>query len=230
MLILPLNGYAIYLTDQTSNEQIELPVNPAEIQLSYETGDKSETVINLGEVNTVGNLKLVGLSIKSSFPMFETTYTSADNLEEPDTYIKSIKNIQKKKHKVRVVISGTKISILMTINKFTYGMQNGNVDEYLYTRELKQYRNFAYKKLKNKKKSSKKKKKRSSPPKKVGIGSKVKVNGRLHVDSYGSGPGMYEKNAKREVLYIVPGRKYPVCVGINGIARGWVKMSEVKRV
>ena len=65
---MPLNGYAIYLTDQTSNEQIELPVNPAEIQLSYETGDKSETVINLGEVNTVGNLKLVGLSIKSSFP------------------------------------------------------------------------------------------------------------------------------------------------------------------
>ena len=40
---------------------------------------------------------------------------------------------------------------------------------------------------------------------------------------------MYEKNAKREVLYIVPGRKYTVCVGINGKARGWVKMSEVKR-
>ena len=76
----------------------------------------------------------------------------------------------------------------------------------------------------------KSKKKRAAPPKKIGIGSTVKVNGRLHLDSYGRGPGMYEKNATRQVIYIVPGRKYPVCVGIGGIARGWVKRSEVKRV
>ena len=228
---MPLNGYAIYLTDQTTNKQVELPVNPAKVELTYETDDKSETVINLGEVNTVGKLKLVNLSINSSFPVRETTYTSAEDLEDPDSYIKTLKSIQSKAHKVRVVVSGTKISLLMTISKFTYGMDNGNVDEYLYTLELKQYRNFAYKKLKKKKgSSSKKKKKRSAPAKKIGVGSSVKVNGRLHLDSYGRAPGMYEKNAKRQVLYIVPGRKYPVCVGINGVARGWVKMSEVKRV
>ena len=55
------------------------------------------------------------------------------------------------------------------------------------------------------------------------------MNGRLHADSYGRGAGMYEKNAKREVIFIIPGHKYPVCVGVNGQARGWVKMSEVKR-
>lgn len=226
---MPLNGYAVYVTDQTTNEQIELPVNPADVQLSYETEDKSETVINLGEVNIVGNLKLVNLTIESCFPQSETTYTSSDELEDPEDYIKALKSMQKKKHKVRVVVSGTKISILMTISKFTYGMQGGNVDEYLYTLEFKQYRNFAYKKISKKKKKSSKKKKRSSPPKKIGIGSKVKVNGRLHLDSYGASPGMYEKNATRTVMYIVPGRKYPVCVGINGVARGWVKMSEVKK-
>ena len=228
---MPLNGYAVYITDQTTNEQIELPVNPADVQLSYESDDKSETVINLGEVNIVGNLKLVGLSIESCFPTSETTYTSADVLEDPDGYIDSLKEIQEEKHKVRVVVSGTKISILMTINKFEYGMQGGNVDEYLYTLSFKEYRDFSYKKVSKKKKSStkKKKKKRTSPPKKVGIGSKVKVSGRLHLDSYGASPGMYEKNATRTVLYIVPGREYPVCVGVNGVARGWVKMSEVKK-
>lgn len=228
---MPLNGYAVYVTDQTTNEQVELPVNPADVQLSYETEDKSETVINLGEVNIVGNLKLVGLSIESCFPQGETTYTSSDELLDPEDYIETLKEMQEEKHKVQVVVSGTKISILMTISKFTYGMQGGNVDEYLYTLEFKQYREFAYKKISKKKSktSSKKKKKRSSPPKKVSVGSKVKVNGQLHLDSYGAGAGMHEKNATRTVMYIVPGREYPVCVGINGVARGWVKMSEVKK-
>lgn len=217
-----LNGMAVYVTDNTTKKKIELPVNPAEVKLKYETDDKSETVINLGEVNMVGELKLVELEISSSFPVREMPYVSVDDLQEPDDYIKSLKDIQKKKHKVRVVISDTKISVLMTIKSFEYSLQNGNRDEYLYTLGFKQYRNFAYKKMK--KASSKgHKKKRAAPPKKVGIGSTVKVNGRLHLDSYGRAPGMYEKNAKREVLYIVPGRKYPVCVGINGIARGWVK-------
>lgn len=225
-----LNGYAVYITDQTSGKQIELPVNPAQVELSYETDDKNETVINLGEVNAVGHVKLTSLTIESMFPKFYTAYTSVNNLQDPEDYIETIKNIEKKKHKVRVVISGTEISILMTIQKFNYSMKHGNVDEYLYSLTFKEYRKWDYKKLKtSKKKSHKKAKKRSSPPKKVGIGSKVKVNGRLHADSYGRGAGMYEKNAKREVLYIVPGRKYPVCVGINGIARGWVKRSEVKK-
>lgn len=228
---MPLNGYAVYITDQTDGKQIELPVNPAEVELAYETDDKSETVINLGEVNIPGKLKLVDLKIESTFPTSQMPYVSADNLQEPDDYIDSIKKIQNKGHKVRAVVSGTKISLLMTVNKFTYGMKNGNVDEYLYTLELKEYREFEYKKLKKSKKKSTKKKstKRSTPAKKISVGAKVTVNGRLHADSYGRGAGMYEKNAKREVLYIVPGRKYPVCVGINGIARGWVKESEVKR-
>lgn len=226
---MPLNGYAVYLTDQTDKTKIELPVNPTDVELTYETEDNSETVINLGEVNVVGKLKLVELSIKSSFPKDKLPFVSAKKLDKPDDYIKKLKSIQSKAHKVRLVVSGTKISLLMTISKFKYGMYDGNVDEYLYELELKQYRAFSYKKLKSNKKKSHKKAKRASPPKKVGIGSTVKVSGRLHADSYGRGAGMYEKNAKREILYIAPGRKYPVCVGINGVARGWVKMSEVKK-
>lgn len=227
---MPVNGYAVYITDQTTKKKIELPVNPAEVELTYETDDASNTVINLGEVNTPGYLKLVSLTIESTFPKRKLPFVSVKKLSKPDTYIKNLKSMQSKKHKVRVVVSGTKISLLMTISSFKYGLKNGNVDEYLYTLELKQYRSYSYKKLKNKKKGKGKKgKSRSSPAGKVGRGSSVIVNGRLHADSYGRGAGMYEKNAKRTVLYIAPGRKYPVCVGINGVPRGWVKMSEVKK-
>ncbi|WP_297949701.1 hypothetical protein [uncultured Lactobacillus sp.] len=222
----------IYLTDQTTNKTIQLPVNPKEFKLKYETDDHSETVTNLGEVNLIGNLKLTSLSIESVFPYDKPHYLALADPLTPDDYIKQLKSIQSKKHKVRLVISTTKVSILMTISGFEYGYTNAYMGDYAYTLELKQYRKFSYKKInspKAKGKKSGKTKKRSSPAKKVSIGSTVKVNGRLHADSYGRGAGQYEKNATRKILYICPGRKYPVCVGIGKTARGWVKMSEVKK-
>ena len=120
----------------------------------------------------------------------------------------------------------------MTIENFEYGFEKGYDEEYVYTLDLKQYREFAATKVpksKKKKKKSKKGKKRISPPKKFGVGSSVVVNGRLYMDSNGNGPGAYEKNAKRQVINIATGHKYPICVGINGVARGWVKKSDVKK-
>lgn len=227
-----MNKIKFYLTDQTTGKTIKLPINPAEIKLKYETDDKQETIVNLGQVNILGDLKLVSLSIESAFPNMTTFKPSYADKEakKPDTYINALKKIQKSKHKVRLVVSGTKINLLMTISSFEYGMVDGFADEYTYTLELMQYKKFGYKKLKSPKKKGKKGKGgRSKPAKKINVGSSVKVNGRLHADSYGRGAGIYEKNAKRTVLYICPGRKYPVCVGIGKTARGWVKMSEVKR-
>ena len=174
-------------------------------------------------------MKLTGITIASTFPLNTTTYLAVLDLKKPDYYINWLRKIQKAKGLVRLVVNNTKISLAMTIASFTYGFENSYDQEYTYTLELKQYRSFKAEKVKKKKKKhkSKKGKKRVSPPKKFGIHSNVIVTGRLHLDSYGSGPGMYEKKAKREIVNIAPGRKYPICVGINGIARGWVKKSDV---
>ena len=225
------SGMEFYIKDQTTGENLQIPVNPSDVKLKYETDDHSETIVNLGEVNIPGKLKLVGVSINSIFPTVGAHYVATKSPHKQATYVKKIKSMQSKNHKVRFVVTKTDISMLMTIASFEYGLENGWADEYAYTLDLKQYRKFSYEKKKNPKKRgrSKKGKKRTKPAKKINVGSTVSVNGRLHADSYGKGAGMYEKNAKREVLYIVPGRKYPVCVGINGKARGWVKMSEVKR-
>lgn len=223
-----------YITDQTTNQTIQLPINPSEVKVKYETDDKQETITNLGEVNLIGKDKLASISIQSTFAdlsVWYPHYMSTYSAEMPESYLDSLNKIREEGHKVRFIVTGTEINLLMTIHSFEYGMEKGFADEYVYTIDLMQYREFGYQKLKDPKKKGKKKgKKRSKPAKKISKGAKVKVNGRLHADSYGKGAGMYEKNAKREVLYIVPGRKYPVCVGINGKARGWVKMSEVKRV
>lgn len=224
-----MDGFGVFLTSYKNNKTIQLPVNPEELQLKYETDDHSETIVNLGEVNRVGDLKLTGVTIASTFPLNTTTYLAVLDLKKPDYYINWLRKIQKAKGLVRLVVNNTKISLAMTIASFTYGFENSYDQEYTYTLELKQYRSFKAEKVKKKKKKhkSKKGKKRVAPPKKFGIHSNVIVTGRLHLDSYGSGPGMYEKKAKREIVNIAPGRKYPICVGINGIARGWVKKSDV---
>ena len=225
-----MDGFGVFLTSYKTSKTIQLPVNPAELKLNYENDDQSETVVNLGEINRLGNLKLVGVTIESVCPKYQTTYRADDQPEEPDYYIDWIKKIQKAKGLVRLVVANTKISMCMTIASFNYGFEDGFDEEYKYNLELKQYRSFKAEKVKKKKKhKSKKGKKRVAPPKKFGVHSTVIVNGRLHLDSNGNGPGAYEKNAKRQVINIATGHKYPICVGINGIARGWVKKSDVKK-
>ena len=226
-----MDGFGVFLTSYKTSKTIQLPVNPAELKLNYENDDQSQTVVNLGEVNRLGNLKLVGITIDSVFPKYKTTYLADDQPEEPDYYIDWIKKIQKAKGLIRLVVATTKISMCMTIVSFNYGFEDGFDEEYKYTLELKQYREFEATKISKskKKKKAKKGKKRVAPPKKFGIHSTVIVNGRLHLDSNGNGPGAYEKNAKRQVINIAKGHKYPICVGINGIARGWVKKSDVKK-
>lgn len=227
-----MDGFGIFLTDYKTSKTIQLPVNPAELKLKYEGDNSSQSVVNLGEINRLGNLKLVGTTIESTLPCDVTTYVADDNLQEPQFYIDFIKKIQKAKGHMQFVVANTKISMPMTIENFEYGFENGYDEEYVYTLDLKQYREFAATKVsksKKKKKKSKKGKKRISPPKKFGVGSSVVVNGRLYMDSNGNGAGAYEKNAKRKVINIATGRKYPICVGINGVARGWVKKSDVKK-
>lgn len=228
-----MDGFGVFLTNYKNNKTIQLPVNPAELEFKYESDDQSQTVVNLGEVNRLGNLKLVGVTIESTFPKDRTTYLAVDKLKKPETYINWIKKIQTAKGHVRLVVATTKFSMAMTIASFNPRFENGYDGEYLYTLELKQYRKYKAEKVKKKKKKKKHKsshgKSRIAPPKKFGVHSSVIVNGRLHMDSNGNGPGAYEKNAKRTVINIATGHKYPICVGVNGVARGWVKKSDVKK-
>ncbi|WEV40364.1 hypothetical protein [Lactobacillus sp. ESL0681] len=226
--------FTIYLTNYKDNKTIELPVNPADLMVKYESDDKSQTVVNLGEINQQGFLKLSTLQIESTFPKEEEHYVTTDDFHKPDYYIKWLKKIEKDRGHLQLVVSSTKLSKTMTISSFEVGFKDGYDGEYAYTLELKEYRKASYTKVKKKKKKKSKKsshkKKRTSPAKKIGRGSTVIVNGRLHADSDGHGKGLYEKNAKRKVTNIANGHKYPIHVSLtSGGARGWVKKSEVKK-
>lgn len=222
-----------YLTND-ANQTIELPINPAEVTVKYESDDKSETVVKLGEVNLIGEDKLQNISIESSFPIDpkeEHYTTSLDLMDSAQDYIDWIESARKLKKPIRLVISTTKISLKSTIASFEYGMKNGYDGEYIYTLALKEFRPYEAKKIGVQLQPEKTAEERPSPPKKVGMNSIVVVNGQLHRDSLGSGPGITEQNAKRKISLVAPGSKYPYHVTtLDGGSRGWVKESDVKSV
>ncbi|APX72718.1 hypothetical protein M5C72_06315 [Companilactobacillus allii] len=224
------NHLGIYITDD-ANKTFELPINPAEVELTAETDDKSETVTGLGEVNLIGDSKLRSISVQSTLPLDPSSehYVSAQNLlGSAQEYIDWLLNIQESKKPMRLVISSTKISFKATISSFQYGFKNGYDGEYVYTLTLKEYRPFLAKKV-TKEQSVISESTRPTPPNKVGIGSTVIVNGQLHRDSAGNGLGLIEQNATRKISLINPGSSYPYhVVTLDGGARGWVKESDVK--
>lgn len=225
------NHLGFYLTND-SNQTIELPVNPAEITVKRESDDKTESVIKLGEVNLLGEDKLQDISIDSSFPVDPKAehYVSAlELLDSAQTYIDWIESARELKKPIRLVISTTKVSLKCTIASFEYGMKNGYDGEYIYTLALKEFRSFEAKKIGVKQQPVKTVEERPSPPNKVGMGSTVIVNGQLHRDSQGNGPGITEQNATRKISLVAPGALYPYHVTtIDGGARGWVKESDVR--
>lgn len=229
-------GMQFKLTDN-KNKTFALPVNPKEIQIDSGTDDKTVSVVKLGQINLIGDEKLKTIEITSTIPIKpkEAHYRSVSKpYAKGQTYLDKLTKIYKSKKQVRLVITKTKISFKGIMADFKYGMSEGYADEYTFTFKLIEYKPHKAKKIKKskkKKKVAKKGKSRSAPPKKVGRGSKVIVNGRLHLNSAGAGPGVTERNTTRKISLIAKGAKYPYHVTtLSGGARGWVSKSAVKAV
>ncbi|WP_127849726.1 hypothetical protein [Lacticaseibacillus hulanensis] len=224
----------VYLTN-SSNNTIELPVAPSDFTVPSELDGESVTVLGLGEINRIGLEKLKTISFDGVLPLIPKTahYTTAQKLlKNAQAYIDWIQAAKKTKKPVRVVLSGTKISLSMQITSFEYGFKSGNSIEYQYTLGLTEYRQVQAHKVKvviTKPTTVKKGTSRPAPSKKIGVGSTVIVNGTLHRDSYGAGPGKTEHNATRKVSIYKPGRKCPYHVTtLSGGWRGWVTAGSVK--
>lgn len=230
-------GMQFKLTD-SKNKTFALPLNPEEILIAGATEDSTVSVIKLGQINLVGDEKIKTIEIKSTIPVKpkEAHYLSITKpYAKGQSYLDKLSKIYKSKKQVRLVVTKTKISFKGIMSEFQYGMTGGNADEYTYTFKLTENKPHKAKKVKKSKKKkgkvAKKGKSRSAPPGKVGRGSKVIVNGRLHAGSNGSGPGATERSATRKISLIAKGAKYPYHVAtLSGGARGWVSKSAVKAV
>ncbi|MFK4781363.1 hypothetical protein [Lactococcus petauri] len=221
--------FGVYVTDH-NNKTIELPVAPSEVMLTWENTNDSVEIVNLGEINRIGTRRLERVTLELFIPVDTKNahYTTATKIKDKGgEYISFLHAWQQSKKAGRFLVSTTGIDRRMTVEKIDYGFKGGNADEYVISLSLIEWRGITLRK-KNVPIPPPPKPK-PAPPAKIGIGSTVIVNGQLHVDSYGGGPGQTERNAKRKINFIAQGRQCPYHVtDMSGGWRGWVTSSSVR--
>lgn len=231
-----MDHMGVYLTD-SANKTVELPVAPSEFKLKREFGGDTMTVLGIGEVRQLGLSKLRSISIPCNLPLRpkDSPWTTAEKLlDSSNDYLTFLNSILDAKKPIRLVLSGTNLNMTALLTALEYGPGKGSTVETEYMLDFTEYREIkalktVVKVVAKKKYVAPKPKPRPAPPKKIGIGSTVIVNGRLHRDSYGSGPGQTEHNATRKINFHAPGRKCPWHVTtLSGGWRGWVEASAVK--
>lgn len=218
------------------NKTFELPVNPAEVSIKYETDDKQTNIISYGEINQIGEYKLRNFDFDFVLPrhMKVTHYLTANKLKSrAQDYLSLLIKLYKAKKPIRFVISSTAVSIKMTIARFTFGFKDGYADEYACTLSLREYRSYAAKRVKpkkKKKKSAKKGKTRSKSVVKVSRGSIVVATGSLYSTAVGGTKlNATVKNRTVKVMLISPNAKYPYYIQtLTNQPLGWISKANVR--
>lgn len=211
-----------------------LPVNPSEIKINRTTSNSTTEVVKLGEVNQLGLKTLADFSFSSFFPTkFTAGYVNPKCTRlTPISWVNVIDGARSGNKRVRVIATDLGINFLASVESFEWGYEDSTGD-INYSIDFKEYKDYSAKYVKTVAKKVSKPKPRPKPSNNAPItpGCTVIVNGRLHRDSYGSGPGLTEKNARRKVNFIAKGRKYPYHVTmLDGGWRGWVTAGSVRRV
>jgi hypothetical protein len=230
-------GFAFFFT--YNNEIVMLPVNPDSLEITYPGSNQTTEIIGLGEVNVLRGRKLATLSISCYFPL-RPDYPwilTKNKFAPPLYYIDFFKRIQAAKKPVRLEITGTEISMDVSIESFTR-TNIAQDDDIMYSLELREYRAYGAKSYTINPAPGNSDKTtttvtdpgtRTNTTNAVTIGANVIVNGQLHLDSDGRGPGATRKAYQGKVNYIKKGKPCPYHITTpDGKPQGWVKAAAVQ--
>lgn len=220
-----------------------LPVTPGKIETKIT--DQNAT-INLIDGSSINLLKLPGLrevSFKCQLPYIERPYAHyKDGFLGPEKFIVYFRELKRLKQYFQFVISRSmpngnplpQTNIKMAIDDFWIVEDAGEGADVVLEIRLKEYKVYGTKKAKivNDDAIEDPKAKRDTgadPP--VTIGCNVIVNGVLHYDSYGNGPGQTRTNWRGVIGNINKDGSHPYHVNTpDGLWQGWVLASAVKVV
>ena len=233
--------YSIYL------DKVLLPIAPKSIKIGFSSQNKTLNLINHGEINMLKDPGLLDIEFDAMLP--NTKYPFAvykDGFKKADKFIDEINKLKMDKKPFQFIVTRTRpdgtplFNTNIKVSLESYEMQE-DVEEgfdVILSIKLKQYKPFGTKKIKiekskdeDNKQEAKVEEKREADESKIMIGSDVIVNGRLHRDSYGKGPGQTRTNYKGKVNLINEKGSHPYHVTTpEGSHLGWVTKDSVKGV
>lgn len=233
-------GYYIYMG------KLLLPIAPQKLQLKVNNQNKTLTLINEGEINILKKPGLTDIDFDALIPQVKYPFASyKDGFQGAAHFLDEFERMKTSQDPFQYIVVRTRPDGKMLFNtNIKVGLEDYKVTEDVkngfdlsVSISLKQYKdygtktcNVTFSKAKPKP-TAKVEPARPADPKKIGIGSDVIVNGRLHRDSYGAGPGQSRSNYKGKVNFINMKGSHPYHVtNPSGGWLGWVTASSVQGV
>ncbi len=120
-------------------QKLQLPVPPPTYEIAKSMNNATETVENVGEISFLGKPKLRTISLSSFFPLRVYPFCQYKTFPKPMDCVKLIETWQENEKPIRLVITGTLINTLFSIESFTYGSADGTGDV-KFQLDLKEYK------------------------------------------------------------------------------------------
>jgi nucleoid-associated protein YgaU len=109
----------------TDGGQFELAVNPKQIQVSSDNGDKSIELLNIGTVMLPGHRNPVKITIQTFLPAPGSPFYRGVS---PDSMISMIEKAKNGQKSIRIIISGTNVNHKFIVNSASATYTEGQND------------------------------------------------------------------------------------------------------
>ena len=136
---LGIGGEGCTFTLSGGGESVSFPVSPASFEVSLPSNNQTVNVISIGDVNMIGNAGLASLKFESFFPSNEYPFVNDMTATGAYEYVAKVKKMQTGKEPCQISISGTDVSLPVTIETFEYGEKDGSGDVY-FSLQLREYK------------------------------------------------------------------------------------------
>jgi len=128
----------IFLSTMDRKQIIQLPIVPPDFKIPSPVSNEVFTTINQGDIKLLGRRGLKSLTIDSFFPSKVYPF-SRNNKYFGWEYYEIIEGWIDKRMPIRLIMSNTPINMLMTIENFEPGLQDGSGDVY-YSLSLSEFK------------------------------------------------------------------------------------------
>lgn len=128
-----------HLLDVTNNINFQFPVNPS--SYSLKTGNNNTVVIveKLGEINLLGKPKLAEINLEGFFPNQNYSFCKYTGFPIPYDCVKIIETWRINNVAPRLIITGTDVNMLVSIEGFEHG-ENDSTGDIQFNLTLKEYK------------------------------------------------------------------------------------------
>ncbi|MGE7838005.1 hypothetical protein [Viridibacillus arvi] len=133
----------IFFSENNRKKVVQLPIVPSEFKIQSPFNNETYTTISQGDIALIGQRGLKTIAFSTFFP--KKTYSFARSKKYKGwEYVELFESWRDKRIPIRLVITNTPINMLILIDNFEYGPQDGSGDIY-YSLSLSEFKEIKLK-------------------------------------------------------------------------------------